>query len=262
MVWVDKWRASWAFSLLGLATAFIGCSGESSSNSCIAYCDNLCSSLTTCELSIGEEDCQEACQSGLTDAECRNQPAPDRLTCDELTEVVTCAEYCGTLCERAPKCGTFDAKACVTGCASSSPSICNAASVAARTCDQLKPEIRLYERRGTPSDGDSASGGFLSPSSFGLCEEAEDCEAPLGCSQATNTCAACETNDDCAHDYGAYICNDAQECEKVACVADKDCILDRPCNTETHECGECRKDADCTLSFRPVCDTKTLKCIE
>jgi hypothetical protein len=238
MVWVDKWRASWAFSVIGLVTAFVGCSGESSSNSCVAYCDNLCSSLSICEISTGAEDCQEACQSGLTDAQCRDQPAPDRLTCDELTEVVTCAEYCGTLCERAPQCGTFDAEACVTGCASTSHSICNPASVAARTCDQLKPEIRLYDLIGKP-DGDDAVGGG-SPSRFGLCKEAEDCDAPLGCSQATNTCVTCKANEDCAHDDDVYVCNDDQECEEVECVADK----------------------DCPLSSRPVCDTKTFTCVK
>lgn len=259
MVRVNRVGAVWAGSLLCGLLAFLGCSESSSSNSCISYCDNLCSSLEACEVEV--QDCRSSCETGLNDRACRGQEAPDRLTCAELTATLACADYCVALCDRAPDCGSSDSGACVNGCLEVGPRICNAASVGARTCDQIKPEIRLYESVGTPTDGDHAvSGGARA--TYGLCEDADDCEEPLGCSQQTNTCAPCKTNEDCAGPYGARVCNDAKECETVECLSDEDCSLGRPCITETHECGECREDADCKTSFGGACDVKTLKCVE
>lgn len=238
--------------------AFVGCSGSSSKGACAAYCDNLCTSLEACDVQVA--DCRSSCESELTDKACQGQSPPDRLTCAELTEAVECAEYCTTLCERAPSCGSFDARACVTGCLEIEPSICNPASVAARTCDQLKPELRFYESVGAPSDGEhSAGGGF--GAAYGLCTDADDCDEPLGCSQETNVCTRCESNQDCAGRIGAYLCSDDKECVKVDCLADEDCALGRPCDTKTHECGECREDADCSF-LRSACDTATMKCVE
>lgn len=261
MAWANWVGGVWTCALLGVLTAFVGCNGSTSSNSCISYCDNLCSSLEACDVEL--KDCRGSCEGELTDKACKGQPAPDRLTCAELTEAVACAEYCTALCDRAPSCGTFDPGACVTGCLEVGPSICNAASVPARTCDQLKPEIRLYESIGSAGDGDGdhASGGGGFGARYGLCVDAEDCEAPLGCSQQTNTCAPCEANEDCAGLFGAQVCNAAQECEEVECAADDDCVRG-PCNLETHECGECRVDADCTALLGGACDTKTSKCVE
>lgn len=239
--------------------AFGGCSDSSSSDACVSFCDDLCASLEACE--VESQDCRSSCQRGLNDRACRGQASPDRLTCEELIETVACSEYCVALCDRAPTCGSFDGQACVSGCLAVGPTICNAASVDARTCEQLKPEIRLYEEAGTETAGDHSAASSLG-ADYGLCRDVDDCEEPLGCSQQTNTCAACETNEDCAGAYDARLCNDANECEAVECLSDGDCILGRPCNTETYECGECREDADCTSFSGGACDTKTLKCVE
>lgn len=259
MAWVKRAGVVWAGVLISAVVAFVGCSRSASGNSCLYYCDNLCSSLQACDLE--EEDCRSNCEAELTDDACKSQPTPDRLTCAELTQTVACAQYCTTLCNRAPTCGTFNANDCLVGCLEVEPSVCNPASVNARTCDQLKPELRFYESRGTPSGGDSAS-GVGDGTSFGLCTGADDCEALLGCSRQTNTCAPCKTNEDCAAPNGSYVCNDEQECEAVECVVDDDCSLGRPCSPQTHECGECRGDEDCGSLLRGACDPTTLKCVD
>jgi hypothetical protein len=241
--------------LLAALAPFGGCSSSANGN-CNAYCTNLCDALSECELA--PSGCQEQCESGVGRA-CEGATAPDRLTCAELSESLACADYCGTLCDRAPSCGTFDAAACVRGCAESEPPVCNAASVAARTCDQLKPEIRSYESRGQAGpDDDFASGGF--GARYGLCTSGEDCEAPLGCSLATNTCAACETNADCAREYESFICSEAHECVEVGCLTDDDCA-GRICDAETHECVSCSTDDDCTDDpVGPLCLPDSHEC--
>jgi hypothetical protein len=241
MKWVSAVRGLGWSVLLAALVPFAGCS-SSSSNSCSGYCTSLCDALAECE--VAPKGCQEQCEAGIGRA-CDGASAPDRLTCAELEESIACADYCGTLCERAPDCGSFDAAACVRGCAESRPSICNAASVGARTCDQLKPEIRDYESRGNagPND-DFVSGGF--GARYGLCQTGEDCDAPLGCSAATNTCEACERDADCAREYQSFICSEARECVEVDCLSDADCFgLSRICDAKTHECVQCSTDADC-----------------
>jgi hypothetical protein len=115
--------AVWAGSLLCGLLAFVGCSGSSSSNSCVSCCDNLCSSLEACEVEV--QDCRSSCENGLNDRACKGQAPPDRLTCAELTDTVACADYCVALCDRAPDCGSFDPGACVNGCWTVGPGICN-----------------------------------------------------------------------------------------------------------------------------------------
>lgn len=238
--------------------AFVGCSDPSPVKSCNSYCENLCESLAACDVEV--EDCEASCKRDLDGRDCDREEAPDRLTCSQLTEAFACSQYCVALCDRAPSCGSFDAGACVNGCLEVEPSICNPASVDARSCDQLKPEIRFYEEVGADTGGSHTFATGPGPL-FGLCAEADDCDEPLGCTLSTNTCGACETNDDCASAYDARVCNDAQECETVECLVDDDCILGGPCNTETHECGECRVDADCKTLLGGACDSE-LKCVE
>ena len=171
-----------------------------------------------------------------------------------------CASYCAELCDRAPECGSFDAARCRTGCAEDQPAICNPASVAARSCDELKPELRLYDdiARASEDGSDFASGGF--GPRFGLCATAHDCEEPLGCSLETNTCGPCRTNEDCAQAYGSHICAEDQTCQQVGCLADDDCSSGI-CSAGSHECGDCRSDAECSGIFG-VCNVNVAKCVE
>jgi hypothetical protein len=177
--------------LCGLV-AFVGCSDPAPDNSCVSFCDDLCSSLEACDIQLPE--CRASCQGGLSPAACQGEESSDRLTCAELEQSVACAEYCSKLCNRAPTCGSFDATTCVSGCLEVDPEICNSASVEARTCAELEPELRFYDEAGRDPGVSVAGPG----SSYGLCEDADDCEEPLGCSLATNTCATCETDEDCA----------------------------------------------------------------
>lgn len=218
-----------------------GCS-ESESANCSAYCTNLCEALDECELA--PSGCEQQCEAGIGKS-CQGASAPDRLTCAELSESLACANYCGTLCDRAPSCGTFDAAACVRGCSESSHSVCNAASVAARSCDELKPEIRNYEARGNVGPNEEIVSGGVGPS-YGLCRSGEDCDAPLGCSPATNTCEACESDADCTREYPSYVCTEAHECAEVECLSDADCFgLEKICDAETNECVGCETDTHC-----------------
>jgi hypothetical protein len=90
---------------------------------------------------------------------------------------------------------------------------CNAASVAARTCDQLKPELRNYEdsARAERSGSDVAVHGSIG-NAYGLCADADDCELPLGCTLSTNTCSACASDADCDRGFGSYIYSAEKEC--------------------------------------------------
>jgi hypothetical protein len=221
---------------------------------CSARCSDLCKALASCD--TPPADCEAQCTLGLG-SECSGAPA-DQLTCKELSATYACADYCATLCTRAPECGSFDSKKCASGCASESPTICNPASVAARSCDQLKPEIRSYQQRAEveESGGHVASGGF--GSSYGLCLDASDCDAPLGCVVESNTCGSCTADADCAS-YTPQACSENKECVRVGCVKDADCP--KFCDAASHECGECRNDSDCTFSFAPACNTETSKCV-
>jgi hypothetical protein len=256
MEWSSLVRGlSWG-AVLAVLASFGGCSSPRSGGVCDAYCTNFCEALDACELA--PKDCQDECEAGVGDS-CTGAAPADRLTCSELSEVLACADYCGTLCGRAPSCGSFDATACVRGCAELGPSICNAASVPARTCDQLKPEIRLYESIGKSGPDDDAVVGGSSGPRFGLCLSGDDCEAPSGCSLSTNTCAACEQDADCKHDYESFICSEEHECVEVGCATDDDCFAG-VCDAKTHECRQCRADSDCTGLYK-ACDTETLECV-
>jgi hypothetical protein len=262
--------------MLGLLVLLAGCSGSSSSSSnprCQSYCDGLCKTLEGCGTPVAT-DCAAQCATGTGTTDCSGERPADQLTCKEAQQSYACADYCATLCERAPSCGSsFNTLTCATGCATLLPPICNAASVAARTCDQLKPEIRRYQDAGTPAQptsgegsgsGDNVSSGdSSSPSSSasesGLCRSAEDCEAPLGCSTANNTCAACKNDADCAHRTNAYICSPEKACVRVQCESDDDCGSGGFCDVERHICGDCHSNADCG-GFQHLCDPVTAKC--
>jgi len=187
--------------------------------------------------------------------------APDQLTCTELKGAYACADYCATLCARAPSCGSFDSNLCAQGCTTQSPSICNAASVAARTCDQLKPELRDYEDTARAEhDGSHIQIGFGGTNHYGLCTKADDCELPLTCALSTNTCSACASDTDCKRAGGKYVCSSEKACLEVSCLTDADCF-GRVCDADSHECVECRGDADCK-SVYGACDTATSECVE
>jgi hypothetical protein len=96
----------------------------------------------------------------------------------------------------------------------------NPDSVAARTCDQLKPELRISEDRGRAlhSSGDDAV--FGTSSTFGLCNTTADCSGPVpqSCDLATNVCRPCATDADCKTDFGAHACAPDGTCKIVDCV--------------------------------------------
>jgi len=266
---------SWLrFSGLGLA-CFVavllpGCSGNSqaagASPACQTLCSETCQALSDCQVEVAT-DCVQACAAGLPpNTDCAGMERPDRLTCAELTSEYACTQYCATLCERAPECGSFEAQRCVRGCASESPSVCNSASVAARSCDQLKPELRLYDEAGQLSSGSvQVVGGSSGVKAFGLCKTGADCDPPLGCEPATNTCAACRLDADCERGFGEKdICSSDYTCVKVECRADADCS-GRVCDTASHTCVQCQNDADCAASllgsFEPACDVASAMCV-
>jgi hypothetical protein len=176
-----------------------------------------------------------------------------------------CVGYCAVLCQRAPSCGSFDPVNCRTGCSLMMPSICNRASVAARTCDQLKPELRDYDDLGRiVSSGDNSAFevGMGSLAGYGLCTTASDCTSPLGCAAATNTCTTCTSDDDCKQSFGKYACMPTG-CAQIQCRTNTDCTstLTATCNAETNKCVACLTDAECTSSFSPHCEPTTNRCV-
>ncbi|MEI9937995.1 MAG: hypothetical protein WDO69_12320 [Pseudomonadota bacterium] len=242
-----------------LLSQLAGCSsGESAGTSCASQCGDLCKALAGCDGEV-PSNCVSQCTTSVAGANCSDSHPPSQLTCAELKESYACADYCATLCTRAPDCGSFDSKLCAQGCTIQSPSICNAASVAARTCDQLKPELRDYEDTARAEQGGSHIGiGFGGTNPYGLCTDADDCELPFGCSLATNTCSPCESDDNCKRTLGSYICSAEKQCTKVECASDADCP-GRVCDAQRHVCAECRADADCT-GFYERCNTQTATC--
>ncbi|MET0790514.1 MAG: hypothetical protein ABW061_03255 [Polyangiaceae bacterium] len=252
----------WLFALQA------GCasSSDGAAASCKAACTDLCQALAACD-DGAPSDCEAQCNLGTSGVSCSGVRPADQLTCNELSASYACADYCATLCTRAPSCGSFAADTCARGCASQSHSICNSKSVAARTCDQLKPELRLYDDAGNAGQGEIVVGGGFG-AQYGLCTSATDCDLPLGCSATTNTCSPCEADADCGRTYPHYACSTKHECTKVDCVVDADCSasLSSPttfCDASLHVCGECHVDADCkNATLGKVCDEKTLKCVE
>jgi hypothetical protein len=257
-VMVRRWSG---FLLLVLGAGSCAGSDESGINAaCQSRCDELCAEFERCEVAERSPSCVDDCSAALRSADCSDATPPSQLTCDELAEVARCASHCSALCARAPECGGFDQQLCLEGCTADEPVLCNAASVPARTCDQIKPEARWYEELGRAlHDEDSDVGGFHSPASFSLCDSAADCDVPLACSLATNTCGSCVDDQECARGFGEpYACS-AGECLAVECAVDDDCF-GGVCDSE-HVCRDCRSDVDCSFT-NPVCDTEALECVE
>ena len=248
---------------------FAGCAGSSGSGSnaaCRSVCEDTCSALGKCGIADIPKTCAEDCTAGLGSSNCANARPADQLTCAELKDVYDVASYCATVCQRATECGTFDEKLCATGCALMEPQIHNPKSVAARTCDQLKPEVRRYEDRGREQQSGSSGGSFSASSGaqYGLCETAGDCAESLGCDLETNTCAACKSNADCDLGYGKNVCSADQKCISAQCVTDTDCpAFQKKCDPVTYKCIECVADADCAgAATGPKCDTTAGRCVQ
>lgn len=251
-------------AIVWLAASSGACSNGSSSTSaaCTRYCDDACAALAACP-GGAPAGCSASCLTGSERATCTGSLPPDQQTCAQLTRHQSCADYCNTLCTAAPSCGSFDPRLCVSGCAHTQPSLCNSASVAARTCDQLKPELQVYQAVGAAlARGDTfVSGG--PPSAFGLCASAFDCPSPLGCSAATNTCGPCATNADCADNFGILknLCTPDKQCMTVDCLSDVDCSSFLPVCSAKNTCAQCATDAQCTISSLPRCDVATNSCV-
>jgi len=275
-----------AFPLL--LTATLGsCSSSTPSNdtACRSVCASTCKAFADCSLvDANSTACVDGCVTSADPKSCANARPADQLTCDELKQIYDCSVYCAALCQRAPECGTFDPSFCLRGCANGDPPVCNAASVAARTCDQLKPELREYEERGRSLSSNNSVfiGGTSDPKAFGLCKTGDDCALPLGCSVATNTCAPCAADSECLHTFDKYSCSPKSECVKVDRLSDADCplgVCDTPhtcvdCRTDadckfgflacnpTSECVQCTRNEHCTMSPFKVCDATTFRCVE
>jgi hypothetical protein len=223
----------------------------------------LSQALADCAIEHAALGSADECAKDLGATNCSTLRAPGQLNCAELSQVYACAEYCDSMCTRAATCGPFDARLCGTGCILD-PAICNVQSVAARSCEQIKLEARSYEdaARFASDEGDSVVIGSSSHggAEFGLCESAGDCQAPLGCSPVTNTCASCTSDAECAPELGSrvYRCSSDQRCVEVECLRESDCF-GRHCDTATNTCVRCRGDADCSSSFAPAC--KNAECV-
>jgi hypothetical protein len=246
----------------------MGCGGDTKSGTemCHAVCVDVCKALVKCAVGDIPPTCADDCTAGLGSSDCSNSRPADQLTCAELKNTYDVATYCATACHRAPECGTFDEKFCNTGCAHAHPAIHNPKSVAARTCDQLKPEVRDYEDQGRvlAAGGDVGGLGGISGGTnpYGLCERAGNCELPLGCSLDTNTCAPCATNAECDRSDGEkYLCTTDKECLSVQCLDDSACPGTK-CDPERHSCVECLADADCNHTYSTRCDTTQKQCVQ
>ena len=258
-------RVSGACTLLGvgLFALLSGCSSNASDSAakpktdCQAVCDDLCQALETCNMPHDLE-CPSTCARNLTALDCsRSQPA-SLLTCLELEQAYACGKYCSALCTRAPSCGAFDTTPCAEGCLLEKATLCNAASVPARSCDQLKPELRFYQEAASAHRAEQDFGGSLSNAAAGLCATKDDCAAPLGCSSKTNTCAPCEADAECSQAAGAAFCAANKQCTKAQCVVDAQCP--KFCDTARHVCGECRSDAECAAP-KQACDVASATCV-
>jgi hypothetical protein len=264
--WLRRLAHTVSFALL-LST----CSTDGdSSRACKSLCSDVCQTLPGCGLEVAV-GCTDECVAGLGDLDCSAARPVGQLTCAELAELYACAEYCAAFCTSAVACGPFDERLCAIGCASETV-LCNARSVAARSCDQLKPEARLYEDLGRAQQSDSddvfISGGARALSAFGLCGDADDCDSPLGCSVETNTCEACVSNAECTKEFAAQpsVCTAEGACLEVDCVTDDDCNPGNLCDTQAHTCIECARDEHCATrplaSLRPACDIASNSCVE
>jgi len=228
---------------------------------CRQLCEGRCSAFAGCGLEA-RAGCVDECAASLQYFDCEFERPADQLTCDELEEIAACTNYCTEFCARATECGSFDRADCLGGCTDEQPLVCNPASVAVRTCDQLKPEARVYADAGRSLRDDGfASGHSYDPEAFGLCRNPDDCDLPLTCLPATNTCGACSQASDCERGspFEAYVCSNG-ECLDVECAINDDCILG-VCDLATYTCVDCVSDADCSTGFR-ICDTAVNECVE
>lgn len=253
--------------LFGIALGCLAqaCTGDDGAGSerCREMCESGCEAFAECNLGGGSESCADDCTKTLGASDCSDAVPLDQLTCDELKREVDCASYCVAICHRAPECASFDEPLCLAGCGAEHVSICNPASVDARTCDQMKPEMRLYEEAGRAlHDGDGFGASFGFGPQYGLCKNADDCEPPLSCSAETNTCGDCTTDAEC--DDGtlsqAHMC-DQGACVEVECTNDDHCFGGF-CDLAAHVCGDCRDSSECSSSGAPACDVSTFTCVQ
>lgn len=250
----------WVVLLVAFALGALGCG--SGGDSCQTYCGDLCGLLAQCSGGAAPTGCVNSCESGIGTTNCDGAPPAAQLTCAEASHTYACADYCSALCDRGPSCGGFNKRACTAGCATAYKTVCNAASVAARSCDQLKPELAIYEDRARSYITESWHSSYYVQT--GVCATASDCPATLGCSAETNTCAACTTDAQCVQSNdGQYI---RHACTNGAC-GDADCLIDTDCykgwcDANGHVCRDCRTDADCTVSIWPVCNPATFMCVD
>ena len=247
--------------LLTLATA-CGSSDTGPSEACKSACQVGCDAARECGLDMDDDQCAEDCLASLGAVDCSETTPLDRLTCDELEHVFDCNAHCSALCRRSLDCATFNEQTCLTGCAIEHGSICNAASVPVRSCDDIKREARFYEEVGQAkqSGGHAIFVGGGGPS-FGLCSGADDCDEPLACDFATNTCGKCDSDTECAREAGVALACQKGACVTVECVVDDDCSGSL-CDTEKHVCGRCESDGDCSDYAAEACDTETSTCVE
>ncbi len=241
--------------LLAFACGESGAPIDTSADECRAHCEDSCSALERCR--AASNSCSEECTAGARN--CDRATPPNQLTCAELVEEQACWGYCVAFCDEVADCAGFDEALCLVGCKDREPMICNALSVGARTCDQLKPEAREYDRAGEvlTSDDDGRSGvvtgGYHTLVDFGLCESANDCEEGGACSAATNTCGPCATDAECTKRSGEYlvsraICSAERTCVIAPCgLTDDDCKSESHpfCDYESHSCVACTADTDC-----------------
>ncbi len=243
--------------LLLLLGAMVACSSSSASGdgTCPAYCSSACQALGQCNVMVGAT-CASDCESGVGTNACASLRPISQYTCEEIQTFANCASYCSAFCQRVPTCGAFDETLCLQGCAIVQPPICNPASVAARTCDQLKPEARNYQDTASTQNSGGASFVGASPQAYGLCESASDCPSSQACSMATSTCGPCKTNADCSQLPGlSYACLSGGTCAMVDCLTTADCV-EEVCSAQ-YKCVQCVTDADCAASpvgqFAPKC---------
>ncbi|MGH7438340.1 MAG: hypothetical protein ACRENE_21870 [Polyangiaceae bacterium] len=218
------------------------CSSQSSSNdgTCGPYCTDFCTTLVQCKVPT-DSSCPDACMAGVGTSGCGHLTPASRYRCAEVQMLYECGAYCVAFCQRIPTCGAFDEQACLTGCERLKPVICNPASVAARTCDQLKPEGRAYDEA---AKGQSS---FATPGVYGLCLDPSECSPGQACAVSTNTCGPCQTDAECAQGIGTlYACGAGGSCAMVQCVSSVDCT-GSPCDVATHTCVECLTSADCAM---------------
>jgi hypothetical protein len=257
--------AAWVLVVLANASACSsnggGANGSSGNSSCRKVCVDRCNTAAACPSLTVPSTCVDDCSAQLV--ECDNAPPANQFSCDELKSTLACSSYCGEICRRAPQCGSFDEASCMTGCGDVNPPICNPLSVAARSCDQLKPELRLYQEAGQAKKNGETFVGVVGGD--GLCSSNIECQPGTVCDMTTNVCSKCKSNADCSGDLQNIVCASDGAC--VQCVVDSDCKLQKyappqfvKCTPDSHTCVECLTDADCTIAPVPHCNVSTGFC--